>query len=230
MTINNDYIKSLAKDFTSDSIRDQDPAGLCFPTSFLLQVYLSAKGIKSDLIKGEVPELKPDGATKKTPHYWLQIDKTDTIVDATIQQFKNPDPIYVGRLQDNDITKTYIPSVLGFQSWFSTDFGNWRHNYEESQYPPPLDEGPYEKRSTIYILKLVTILHGECKKLTSVDEFTNKLYGRYLGPIYCFLYHWQKGIVKFEIKKEDMPAGFDRLLEEVLQWGDAEIKKQTEAA
>lgn len=139
MTVDNDYIKSLAKEFTSESIQDQDPAGLCFPTSFLLQVYLGTKGIKSELIKGEVPELKSDGATQKNPHYWLQIDKTDIIVDATIQQFKSPDPIYVGRVQDNDITKTYIPSELEFQSWFKTDFGNWRHNYEESQYPPPLD-------------------------------------------------------------------------------------------
>ncbi len=230
MTVDKDYILKLTKDFTSESIHDQDPAGLCFPTSFLLHVYLGTKQIKSSLIKGDFPELQPDGTTKKTPHYWLQIDTTDIIVDATIQQFKNPDPIYVGTLQDNEITKTYIPNELGLQSWFETDFNVWKDKYEESRYPARLDESPYEKRSTIYILKLATILNRECKKMTSVDEFTNHHYGLYLGHIYCFLYNLQKGIVSFDITKENMPAGFDNLLEDVLQWGDAQLKNQNGAA
>lgn len=226
MTIDKNYIEKLAKEFTSESIRDQDPAGLCFPTSLLLQIFLGTKKIKTTLIKGEVPKLEPDGTTKKTSHYWLQIDSTDIIVDATIQQFKNPKPIYVGTLQDNKITKTYTPTNLDFQLWFPTDFANWKYNYEQSEYPPPLDKSPFEKRHTIYILKLATLLHSELKKLTSVDEFTEQHYGLYLGPIYCYLYHWQKGIVEFQINKENMPAEFDTLLENVLQWGDTEVKKQ----
>ena len=222
MTTDNDYIKKLTKDFISESIQDQEPIGLCFHTSILLQVYLATKQIKSSLIKGKAPDIGND------EHYWLQINDSDIIVDATIQQFNNPDPIYVGKLQDNEITKTYVPNGLDLQSWFPSVFANWKRYYEESEYPPALDETPYEKRSTIYILKLATILHEECKKLTQLDEFTKHYYGLYLGPIYCFLYHWQKGIVKFEIKKENMPAGFDNLLEVVLAWGDAEIKKQNE--
>ena len=83
-------------------------------------------------------------------------------------------------------------------------------------YPPPLD-GPYEKRSITYVLKLATILHGEYKKLSSVDEFINNHYVLYLTPIYIFLNNWHKRIISFEIKKENMPTGFDSLLSDVLQ-------------
>ena len=177
-------------------------------------MYLATRQIRTTIIKGEAPALGNKG------HFWLQINSTDIIVDATIQQFKNPDPIYVGKLQDNEITKTYIPNGLELEEWFPTTFGIWKRYYELSVDPPNLDEHPYEKRSTIYILKLATILHKEYKNLTSVDDFTKHHYRLHLGPIHCFLYLLQKGIVKFEIKKENMPAGFDSLLEDVLTWGD----------
>jgi hypothetical protein len=222
----NEQLEKLTKCFISESISDQDPAGLCFPTSFLLQIYLGTKQIKSSLIKGEVPVKKTDGTYLNNPHYWLQIDSTDIIVDATIKQFNNPDPIYVGKIQDNEITKTYIPNELELQAWFPTDFGIWKHYFEESVYPPPLDECPYHKRSTIYTLKLATILHEECKKLNSVDEFTKYHYVLYLTPIYYYLYHWQKGLVKLEMKKEIMPSAFGSFLEEVLAWGDEEINNK----
>ena len=224
MTVDKDYIEKITKDFISKSISDQNPAGLCFPTSLLLQVYLGTKKIKSSLIKGEVPQVKSDGTSHNIEHYWIQIDSTDVIVDATIQQFKNPEPIYVGKLQDNEITKTYIPNKLELNLWFPIAFTSWKYNYETTCPITPLD-GLYEKRSITYTIKLATILHSECKKLTSVDEFINYYYGLYLGPIYFFLYHRHIGIINFEIKRENMPEEFDSLLSEVVQWGD-KIQKE----
>jgi hypothetical protein len=217
------HIKKLTEDFISESIRHENPAGLCFGTSFPLLIYLATKQIKSSLIKGGVPQPKADGTIQNVPHYWLQIDSEDIILDPTIQQFKNPDPIYIGKLQDNEITKKYIPNNLKCDSWFHEDFDGWKKPYEDSTFP--LD-GPFEKRSITYTIKLATILHAEIKKLNSVDESINRLFGLYFRPIYFFLYHWHTEVINFKITKENLPTGFDSLLSDVLQWQKDEHQKQ----
>ncbi|MBV6485556.1 MAG: hypothetical protein KFKLKKLM_02126 [Flavobacteriales bacterium] len=229
MTVDINYIEKLTKEFMSESIRDQNPAGLCFPTSYLLQLYLATKKTYSDLIKGKVPITNLDGTTEDREHYWLRIKSTDIIIDATIQQFGNPSPIYVGKLLCNKITKTYIPNKLDLQSWFPRDFENWTYNYVRSEHPQPVLDEPYVNRSITYVIKLATILHEECKRLYSADEFITQHYGIYFQPIFIFLYNWHNKIIDFEIKKENMPTGFDNLLSDALKWADEERKKQVGA-
>ena len=204
-----DYIIKITKDFTSESLRNQDPAGLCFSTSIYLQIYLATKQIKSNLISGKVP-------SHDVTHFWLYIESEDIIVDATIQQFNNPEPIYVGKLKDNEITKTYIPNGMELDKWFQTHFNIWENPFVITTFPL---NGEYDKRNILYTIKLATILHAEIKQLIFIDEFVKKLFGIYFNPIYNFLYHWHTKTIDFEIKREIMPIGFDNLLEEVLQWG-----------
>jgi hypothetical protein len=215
MKTDHNYLKKLTEDFISESIRDQDPAGLCFGTSFPLQIYLATKQLRSRLIKGEVPQPKANGTIQNVPHYWLQIDSGDIILDATIQQFKNPEPIYIGKLQDNEITEKYIPNNLALDSWFPDDFDSWKKPYEYSTFP--LD-CPFEKRSITYTIKLATILHAEIKNMDSPDDFIKEHFGLYFKPIYIFLCSWHSGIITFDIVKEKLPSSFDNLLSDALQW------------
>lgn len=216
------YILKLTRKLISESISDQNPAGLCFSTSIPLQIYLATKQIECNIIKGKVPQIV-DGNIQYSSHYWLQIASTDIIIDGTIQQFENPDAIYVGRSQDNQITKTYIANGLAFDEWFRTDFKFWKMPYEEPTYP--LD-GDFEKRSILYTLKVATILHSEILGSDYNDEFINVQFGLYFKPIYIFLYHWYKKVIDFEIKREVMPVGFEDLLTNVLRWAEKERIRQ----
>ena len=139
--------KKLTEDFISESIKTEDPAGLCFATSFPLLIYLATKQIKSRLKTGKVPKEMPHDPNFKVDHYLLQIDSDGTILDPTIQQFnKDVEPIYIGKPIDSEVTNKYKLCDLPINSWFQQTYDSWRKTYDDPTFPLT---GAFEKRSMI---------------------------------------------------------------------------------
>ena len=218
------HLRQLTDSFLSQSIRSQDPAGLCFSTSFPLLIYLAIKGIKCDLRKGEVAKLESDGTTRNTTHYWLQLHSEDIIIDPTYTQFiinKNVEPIYIGKLKDCEVM--YKQGDDEWDTWFPNDFDGWKTPYEDIDFP--LD-GLFWKRSITYSMRLATILYAEIKQLSSPNMIVNEYFGVYFKPVFIFLNNWYAGNINFELAKVELTNSFDDLLSDALKWGREELEKQ----
>ncbi len=207
-------IKELTEEFISESIKNENPAGLCFATSYPLKIYLLIKNVRSILKVGKVPKATLDDPDFKYDHFWLEIDEEGTILDSTIIQFSGDlkMPIYIGKLEDYDITKQYIKSEDLTKNWFPQVYYSWSTPFVDRTYP--LNE--FTKRNIIYQIRLATILHLEMNKLTNPDERIKKCYQNYIKPIFIFLQDWQNGNTDIEIDKKQMHPNFESLLSEAL--------------
>lgn len=222
MKTDHQYIKKLTEDFTSESIRTEDPAGLCFATSFPLFIYLGTKQIKSSLRVGRVPMLNTENKIRKVSHFWLQIDGEGTMLDPTIRQFdENEEPIYIGKLTENKVTKKYKLLHYHPEIWFPKTYRDWKTPLDDLSFPR---DGVFEQRSIVFTLKLATILHKEIKMMPSPDNFINHYFELYFTPIYIFLHHWQADKKDFVNLKEKLPNDFDDLLSDALCWAEANYK------
>lgn len=211
-------IVKLSKEFTSECIRTEDPAGLCFATSFPLLIYLATKQIKSQIRTGKVPKILADGISIDVDHFWLQIDKEGTILDPTIQQFKeDQEPIFIGMIQDNEVTEKYKPCDLPSYLWFPEVYRDWKTPFVDPTYPLEVDT---VKRNIKYTIRLATILNAEIKKMSLQDDFIDRHLKLYLRPIYIFLYNWHTGKINFELVNEKIPYEFANLLSDALLWSE----------
>ena len=208
-------IKKLTEEFISECIKNEDPKGLCFATSYPLHIYLLTKNIKSKLIAGKVPKPKPVDANFQYDHFWLQIDKEGTIIDPTIMQFSGDakTQIYVGKLDENETTKTYIVNEDHSNYWFQSVYNTWRDAFADPYYYI----NDFTKRSIVYQIRLASILHVEMNRLPNPDEIINKYYQDYFGPIFIFLRKWKNGNSVVEIDMEKMHPNFEKMLSEALE-------------
>lgn len=209
-------VKKLAEDFISESIKNEDPSGLCFATSYPLKIYLLTKNVRSKLIAGKVPKSIPEDVNFKFDHFWLQIDKDGTMLDPTIKQFSGDDkmPIYLGKLDENVITKSYIVSEIPTKDWFQNVYDAWRTPFIDSTYPC----NDFTKRSIAYQIKLATILHSEMNRLPNPDENINRYYQDYFSPIFIFLRNWKNGNSLIKIDSDKIHPNFDKMLAEALKF------------
>ncbi len=109
-------LKILVQTLTSVPIWNENPKGFCFSSSFALSIYLNALGYQNSIAEG----------TFNVKHFWLTIEGDDNIiVDATIRQFDwKQDPIYIGKIEENEITKQYKINNSSFNDWVQfTKFG-----------------------------------------------------------------------------------------------------------
>lgn len=105
-------LKLVIEKITLRSIGKNCPKGFCFSTSFVLSIYLRAKGISNCIVGG-----KMNGCD----HFWLNLKEyDDIIIDATIKQFdKSQDDIYIGRISGNEITRQYNLKCYSFNEWIN---------------------------------------------------------------------------------------------------------------
>lgn len=208
-------IKKLTEDFISESIKHEDPSGLCFATSYPLKIYLLTKKFNSKIIAGKVPKSIPEDENFKFDHFWLQIDKDGTMLDPTIKQFSGDDkmPIYLGKLDENVITKNYIVSEVPTKDWFQHVYDAWRAPFMDSTYP----FNDFTKRSIAYQIRLATILHWEINNFPNPDKIINQYYQDYFTPIFFYLREWHAGNSAVVIEKENMHPNFENMLSEALE-------------
>lgn len=208
-------VKKLAEDFISESIKSEDPSGLCFATSYPLKIYLLTKNVNSKLIAGKVPKSIPEDEHFKFDHFWLQIDKEGTMLDPTIKQFSGDDKmqIYLGKLDENVITKSYIVSEIPTKDWFQSVYNSWSTPFIDPTYPC----NDFTQRSIAYQIKLATILHSEMNRLPNPDENLNRYYRDYFDPIFIFLRNWKIGNSLIKIDAEKIHPDFDKMLAEALK-------------
>ena len=211
------HIKRLTEDFLLDDLIKEDPAGLCFATCYPLHIYLLAKDILNEINHGVVPVPKPENENNKIPHYWLQIDKHKTILDPTINQFNIEDQsysMYIGKLKGNEITKKYIVDDSDFNEWFWETYDLWKIPFED----PTYDINEFVNRYFLYQLKLACRLHTELNSIRFSDSIFISYYHYYFTPIFHLLYNWKNGVIKIDFDVESMPANFDNMLQEALEW------------
>ncbi|MBK7128269.1 MAG: hypothetical protein IPM74_12410 [Crocinitomicaceae bacterium] len=217
----NEQIKAMAENFISDGLKNENPAGLCFTTSFALMIYLYAKGIKTEIRSGTFPKLLKDGSVFNVAHFWLQVDQEGTVLDATYNQF-NDQPsdggVYLGRLEDHELTQKYKVYPEKYEDWFPEVWSVWSMPYEDTTYPI---KGDIE-RSLTYSLKIATRLLEELIKLNVQDDFLDEQFGLFFKPVYTLLHHVRTGKINFKLVETEMTSGFENLMHRSAVWAKEE--------
>jgi hypothetical protein len=168
-------LKMLVQTLTSEPIGDQNPQGFCFSTSFALSIYLDAFGFKNSIAEGEF----------NCSHYWLNLNGYDNIIiDATIRQFDfRQDPIYIGKIDENEITKQYKITCSSFNDWVQL-YQIWCNpKYNTLGERRPTD---FYQKLLLHNLATASILNYEIQNLDSDTKLrTTKtyLYKLYFQPI-----------------------------------------------
>lgn len=217
----NERIKTTVENFISDSLKNENPAGLCFTTSFALMIYLYAKGIKTELRSGTFPKPLKDGSIFNISHFWLEVDQEGTVLDATYNQFNdqpNYGGVYLGKIEDHEFTKKYYVYHGKYEDWFPEVWRLWATPYEDNTYPIT---GEIE-RSLKYTLKIATRLHDELINLNVQDDFLNEQFGLFFKPVYTFLHHVRTEKNNFKLVVNEMPSGFENLMHRSAVWAKEE--------
>jgi hypothetical protein len=168
-------LKMLVQTLTSEPIGNENPKGFCFSTSFALSIYLDAFGYQNSIAEGNF----------NCAHYWLNLKGYDNIIiDATIRQFDiKQDPIYIGKIGENEITKQYKITYSSFNDWVQLYqiWCNPKYNTIGEQRPTDI----YQKL-LLHNLATASILNYEIQNLDSDTKLrTTKsyLYKLYFQPI-----------------------------------------------
>ncbi len=98
-------LRRIAKDFRVGFLGRESSTDMCFVLSTALDGYLGFLGVHCELVEGKVG---------KCHHYWLSLRDTGDILDATADQFTQPDgkpmpEVYVGPQPDWYV----VPSFYG---------------------------------------------------------------------------------------------------------------------
>jgi hypothetical protein len=151
---------------TSEPIGNENPKGFCFSTSFALSIYLDAFGYQNSIAEGDF----------NCAHYWLNPKGYDNIIiDAAIRQFDfKQDPIYIGKIGENEITKQYKITNSSFNDWVQLYqiWCNPKYNTVGEQRPTDI----YQKL-LLHNLATASILNYEIQNLDSDTKLrTTKSY------------------------------------------------------
>lgn len=210
-------IKQLSEDFIWDYIQNEDPSGLCFITSYSLLIYLSSKQIKTELKTGLFEKILEDNQILKVNHYWLQVKSNGDILDSTIRQFDMnfESTIYIGKIDENYISKTYIIDKSLKNNWFFETYENWKTPFVDPLYP--LD-GDFIKRMICFTLKISSKLYIELESIENPQDEINNHFGLYFQPIFTFLVRWNNNEISFKIPDEVFDSNFEIMLKGALMW------------
>lgn len=167
---------TLVERFTNYSIRNTNPKGFCFSTSFVLSIYLQSQNIGNSIVEGNM---------NNAPHFWIRLmEYEDLIIDATIRQYDESQPqIYIGKKSENDITKEYITVVSSFNEMVQM-YSNWC-NPKRDQYDEPRPTN-LTRKLVLNNLINASILFFEIEKLNTSDKFnivSSPLLKLYINPI-----------------------------------------------
>jgi hypothetical protein len=92
------HLKQIVTAFRNGILNGRASRGMCFAVSWPLQGYLSAIGVETEIVEGEVDPYP-------TNHFWLALND-GRIIDATANQFNEPlmpskrrmPKVYIGEL------------------------------------------------------------------------------------------------------------------------------------
>lgn len=115
-------MNEIVKSFIDNTIQKQDPSGLCFTVSLPLHLHLRNNGYPCSLGVGRCED---------RDHFWVKLDNSDNIVDATILQFdfaKHLPSIYIG-VKPNEFNEDLKPG------WFNETVETWVSPFKVIGYP-----------------------------------------------------------------------------------------------
>ena len=203
-------IKNLAEEFTSQTFGTEIPEGYCFLTCFPFSILLDIKNIKHSIICGTTS--KNDSLVA---HIWLYVNQEGTIIDPTIRQFDHTmEAVYVGKLEENEITKQFKPGQDSFNEWFPNAYEIWTE--------PLVDKNPrtftrpagFEDKMNLINIRTASVLYSHIDIMPLKEEFMqeNKC-NNYFSPIFKFLREKSSTDKAFvDQLSKSMPYGFDALL------------------
>jgi hypothetical protein len=205
-----DRLIGIVEKITNSSIGSQDPCGFCFSTSYALSILFTINEI-NHTIQG--------GKYESRDHFWINLtDYNGIIIDATIKQFDDSqDPIYIGSLADNSISKKFVQLNYGLAEWLHL-YGIWREPLLDSYYSIPRDQD-LKERLVINTFTAAAILLFEIDQLDHKENILNQYpYKFYFGPVYKGLREkWSKNEKVIELMKKRLPGKFDALLKKALK-------------
>jgi hypothetical protein len=209
MYIEKDSIKKLVNEFTSQTIGLENPEGLCFLTCFPISILLEIHQIHNSISCGDAPK-----NNSFVNHCWITLDNEETIIDPTIRQFdSNMESTYIGKLEENKVTKKYIPINAHYQEWFVTAYNNWAEPLIGKQ-PRTYREPGFENKMNLINIKTAIVLYSYISKMETKNQIMSsfKCY-RYFSPIFKFIKDKSETDSKFILNlKDEMPKNFDLLL------------------
>ena len=206
-------IKKLAEEFTLQTFGTEIPEGYCFLTCFPFSILLDIKQIKYSIICGTVPK-----NNSNVSHIWLAIDQEGTILDPTIRQFDhNKEAVYLGKLEESEVTKKFKPGQESFKEWFPSTYEIWTEPLVDKQPRFPRPAG-FEDKMNVMNIRTAAVLYAHIDKMPLKEEFIqgNKCQ-YYFSPIFKFLREKSNTNKAFvDQLSNSMPNGFIALLFRVL--------------
>lgn len=205
-------IKSIAEEFTIQSIGTTIPKNMCFLTCYPLLLFLKIRGVDASLNRGEYNNDK----YKKAHHYWLNLDEYKGIIlDPTIRQFEeNIEPVYIGK-----ITHNYTLDIHPFNAWFSVTYNIWEKPLLDTHNIIPLPP-EIKQKAILYNLKAAIVLNNEIEQMAtgSKEKFMQwDLVMDYFSAINTFLINKLKNDVNFiNDLKSVLSEGFNNLLSKAI--------------
>ena len=176
-------INNLLQPFIKKGIGWNEPAGLCFSTSFSMQVYLNIHGISSSLKAGRY---------KNQDHFWLAIEN-DMVIDATLKQFDDEQPeVYIGSVAFNPITNGFESYNLDLAGWYNI-YDMWR-DIIQKRLSGISRSGEFERKAILHILSLsASVFVAPRKSNLTMSYPSSSILSLYLDPILSGLRNtWSK--------------------------------------
>ena len=215
MNIEKDRIKKIVNEFTSQTFGAENPEGLSFLTCLPISILLEIKQIDNSISCGEAHRNK-----SIINHFWLEIDNVGTILDPTIRQFDpNMESTYIGKLNENDVTKKYVPLNTSYQEWFVTTYNIWAEPLINKQPRTFKREPEFEDKMNLLNIKTATILYSYISKMESIDQIMSSVKcHRYYSPIFKFLKDKSNTDYEYILTlKKEIPQDFNLLLSRALR-------------
>lgn len=184
MPLEKDEIKKLVNEFTSQAIGMENPEGMSFLTCFPISILLDLNQIDNAISYGNASR-----NNCLVDHCWLTIDTEGTILDPTIRQFDlSMESTYIGKLDENDITKKYQPINLPFQEWFVNAYNIWAEPLINKQPRTIRRESGFENKMNLFNIKTATILNSYISKMENKEQIMSSFKcQRYFSPIFKFI-------------------------------------------
>lgn len=214
MQTENDHIKKIVTEFTSQTIGIENPEGLCFVTCLPVSILLETHQIANSISCGDAPRNK-----SVVNHCWITLDHEGTIIDPTIRQFDpNMESTYVGKLDDNKVTKKYVPINASDQELILSTYKIWAEPLINKQPRTIIREPEFEHKMIYANIKTATVLYSYISTMACADQIMSSFKcNRYYSPIFKFLKEKSKSDNHFILNlKNEMPLAFDLLLSKAL--------------
>ena len=206
MQIEKDKIKKIVNEFTSRTFGLENPKGLCFLTCFPISILLETHQIENSITCGDAPR-----NYNLVNHCWITLDNEGKILDP------NMESTYIGKLDENTVTKKYVPINASYQEWFMTTYNNWAEpliNKQQRTFRDP----SFENKMNLINIKTATVLYSFISKLETKNQIMSSFKcHRYYSPIFSFLKDKSKSDSNFILNlKNEMPKDFNLLLSKAL--------------